>query len=126
MDYKWEKIEDHGQPAIGFIEIYKSDLDNKANALAVINYFPQLPSRGYEQEATITLYYDGTKDSISDGFFHWIFNDLSEIIANNEEKMFQEKTGKKIKHSQIQFFIVDKLPNLIYYSHGDYAISNDN
>ena len=122
MDYIWSKIEEHGQPAIGFIEIYKSDTDGKANILAIINYFPQLPFSDYEKHATITLYYEGTKNSITDGFFHWILDDLSEIIRNNEDKNFSQKTEKRIEHSQIQFYIVDKLPDLTYYTHGDYAI----
>jgi hypothetical protein len=125
MDYKWEKIEGHGQATIGFLEIYKSRPDNRANILAIINYFPQLPFSNYEKSATITLFYEGTKGSITDGYFHLILDDLSEIIINNEDKMFPHKTDKKIEYSQIQFFTVSKLPELNYFSHGDYTFDNE-
>jgi hypothetical protein len=125
MDYTWDRIEIHGQSAIGFIEIYKSDTDGKAKILATINYFPQLPFSDYKKEATITLFYEGTKESITKGFFHWILDDLSEIIQNNEDKMYPQKTDKKIEYSQIQFYTVDKLPKLNYFTHGDYTFLDD-
>jgi hypothetical protein len=122
MNYRWEKIEGHGQSAIGFLEIYKSEIDNQASILAVINYLPQLPFSNYEKNATITLFYEGTVGSITDGYFHWILDDLSEIIRNNENKMFPNKTDKKIECSMVQFYTVSKLPELNYFTHGDYAV----
>jgi len=122
MDYEWKKIEEHGQPAIGFIEIYKTDINDQAKVLAIINYFPQLPFSDYEQQATVTFYYEGTEETITKGLFNSINNDLCEIILNNEKKMYPQETDKKIDQTLIQFYIVDKLPKLNYYSHGDFGI----
>jgi hypothetical protein len=122
MDYTWNLIDEQGQPPIGFIEMYESPTDGRAKILAIINYFPQLPDSNYEKEATITLFYEGAKETITDGYFHWILNDLSEMITINEDKRYPQKTSKKIEYSQIQFYIVEKLPQLKYYTHGDYAI----
>ena len=121
MDYEWKKIEKHGQPAIGFIEVYETITKYRVKVLAIINYFPQLPFSGYEQQATVTFYYEGAQETITDGLFHSINDDLCEIIKNNEEKMYPEKTEKKIDHTQIQFYLVDKLPKLSYFTHGDYS-----
>jgi hypothetical protein len=35
--------------------------------------------------------------------------------------MFPQETNKKIDHTQIQFYIVEKLPKLNYYTHGDFG-----
>jgi hypothetical protein len=121
MDYEWKKIEEHGQPAIGFIEVYETIIECRAKVLTIINYFPQLPSSGYEQQATVTFYHEGAKETITDGLSHSIKDDLCEIIKNNEEKMYPQKTEKKIKHTQMQIYLVDKMPKLNYFSHGDYA-----
>ena len=126
MDYEWKKIEEHGQPTIGFIEVYKTVIEFQAKILAVINYFPQLPFSEYEQQATVTFYYEGAKETLTDGLFHSINDDLCEIIVNNEEKMFPQKTKKRLDHTQIQFYIVDKLPKLNYYTHADYAVMAEN
>ena len=122
MDYKWEKIEEHGQSAIGFLEMYKSTLDNQAKILAVVNYFPQLPFSNYKEEATVNFYFEGNEGILRKSLFRSINNDMGEIILSNKQKMFPEKTNEKIEHTQIQFYIVEKIPALKYYTHGDFAI----
>jgi len=122
MNFSWNKIEEYGQPASGFLEMYKSDTGNRGKILAIINSFPQLPFSNYEKHVTITIFFDGIKALITDGFFHWVLDDLSDIIKGNEPHFFQEKTDKKLEHSQVQFYFVSKLPDLEYFTHGDYAL----
>jgi hypothetical protein len=126
MDYEWKKIEEHGQAAIGFIEIYETEIKNRAKVLAIINYFPQLPFSQYEQQATVTFYYEGSEEQITKGLFRSISNDFLELIVNNAEKKFPQKTEKKLDHTQNQFYIVDKLPKLKYYTHGDFGVETVN
>ena len=103
MDYKWEKIEEHGQPPNGFLEMYKSTLDNQAKILAVDNYFPQLPFSNYKEEATVNFYFEGNEGIFRKSLFRSINNDMGEIILSNKLKCFQKKQMKRLSIHKFNF-----------------------
>ena len=56
MDYKWKKILERGQKAIGFIEIYTSNIEGH-NVKAIVNYLPQFLDNSRHRDAHVTLFF---------------------------------------------------------------------
>ena len=75
MNYIWEKALKEGQKAIGFVEVYTSEIKEK-NVKAIINYLPQFPDSNDQKDAHITLFFEGQQTDITDGLFHWMYDDI--------------------------------------------------
>lgn len=116
--YNWEKVEDRGQPAIGFVQIYVSSADGH-NLKAIINYLTQFPESDQKKRAHVTLLFEGKKENLTDGMFHWIYDDLYELIKLHESDKF--KDYEPIEHFMTQTLVLDKIPDFTLLSHGDYS-----
>jgi hypothetical protein len=116
--YEWEKIEDKGQPAIGFVQIYVSSA-NGHNLKAIINYLPQFPDSDQKRRAHVTLFFEGKKENLTDGMFHWIYDDIYELIKLYESDKF--KDSEPIEQFMIQTLVLDEIPDFSLLSHGDYS-----
>ncbi len=116
--YEWEKIEDRGQLAKGFVQIYVSNADGH-NLKAIINYLPQLPDSDQKKRAHVSLFFEGKKENLTDGMFHWIYDDIYELIKLHENDKF--KASEPIEHFITQTLLLDKIPDFSLLSHGDYS-----
>lgn len=119
MNSTWERILEEGQKAIGYLDIYTTVFQGN-NVKAVINYMPQFPKNSFKKDAHITLYYEGTKSELTDSKLMDIFNDILDIIRTNEANKYPE-AANQLSYVLTQVFIVDRIPNIEYYSHGDFG-----
>ena len=118
MNYNWETTLEKGQTAIGFLEVYESVIKGR-NVRALVNYLPQFLDRD-EKNAHVTLFFEGARTELTDGLFHWIYDDLCDIVKSNEAMKYQER-GKPFSLLFTQTFLVDNLPEFKYLTHGDYT-----
>jgi len=123
MENKWNKDLDEGQPAIGFVEIYSTTV-YEMPLKAIINYFPQLLDDNNKRNVSVTVFIVGTKEKITKSIFYEIMNDIGEIIKSSEPLKYS-KDSNSISYMMIQSFFVNKLPDLRYYTHGDFSFPED-
>ena len=114
MNYEWNKIVDERScNDIGAVEVYttvaKSN-HSQNHVLSIISYPPECISGS----VNICLYFKGVKEAITDGYFHWIMNDLADLAMQNY-------SGEKPFFTQT--FIVSELPDISYFTHGDFSIN---
>lgn len=123
MDYEWSVKKIEGQPAIG----YNFICETKANdipIMAAICSLPKLDQFGSNKIATVTVFWKCKKSDITDGFFHWVLNDIGEIIKEKEMTIFDGSLNP-IEIMFTQQFFCNNLPNLQYFTHGDYYIGGE-
>ena len=124
MNYTWRKTFEKGQNAIGFIEVYTSVIKGR-NVTAIVNYLPQFPDSSYQKDAHITLFFEGQRADITDGLFHWMYDDICEIVKSNEEMKYQA-SARALSYLLTQTFLVEKMPDFEYFTHGDYGFTENN
>ncbi|GGZ39343.1 hypothetical protein GCM10007049_35910 [Echinicola pacifica] len=61
----------------------------------------------------------GLPDGYTDGMFHWIYDDIYELVKLHENDTF--KGSKPIEHILTQTLLFDQIPDFSLLSHGDYA-----
>lgn len=123
MNYTWTKQIEKGQRAIGYIEIYTTNA-NGIHIKAIINYFPNLEQFAKNKVCHATVFFESEKQNITDGFFHWIYDDLLYLVSTQENVKFE--TGTNDFNMMItQTFITRKLPVFGYFTHGDYSKSEN-
>lgn len=120
MDYDWIKILDEGQRPIGYIEVYETTAENDIKIRAIITYYPDLNQFSKNRICNVTILFVCEKKDITDGFWHWVLDDITELISNQEEMKF-DKEMKKFETMFTQQFFVKELPEMIYFTHGDYS-----
>jgi len=121
MIYKWNLKEQHGQLSIGFHEVYEAEGERAESYLVLINYLPQLDSINNERVVHTTLFIANSDHKITDGKLHWIHDDLGALIKEKESTYFEKESAPpSIFFTEIHF--VEEIPNIKYYSHGDYGI----
>lgn len=120
MDYNWTIEKENGQPDIGYVFKCTTNADG-IQILATVYCFPKLDQFANNKIASVSVFWECEKEKITDGFFHWIMNDIYEIIKCNENSLF-DKSLNPLDMAMTQHFFVPKLPNLQYFTHGDYAI----
>ena len=64
----------------------------------------------------------GEKEDLTDGLFHWIYDDIGRIIKQKEDEYF-EQNSEILDIMITQTLIVDKMPQIELISHGDYGVS---
>jgi hypothetical protein len=120
MDYNWEKKLDVGAPHKGYVEIYETVTD-RAKVRAIINYLPNLNQFSNNKICHTTLLLTCQKDDITDGYFHWILDDICDLIVLQENIKFPAGM-LDFKTMFTQHFFVNELPEMIYFNNGDYSI----
>jgi hypothetical protein len=59
-------------------------------------------------------------EEMTDGLFHWIYDDLSNIVKSKEDAYF-EASATNLQYIITQTLAIDRMPELQLFSHGDYA-----
>jgi hypothetical protein len=121
MTYKWRLKEYHGQPSTGFHEVYESTGEWEESYLALINYLPNIDSVTNERIVHATLFIANSGHKITDGKFHWIHDDIGNLIKENKSTYFGEEISSPSTFFT-EIYFVDELPNINYYTHGDFGI----
>jgi hypothetical protein len=121
MNNTWEKALENGQESIGFVDVYTSNVEGK-KVKAIINYLPQFQDNNNNKQVHITLFFEGSKSDITDGLFHWIYDDICELIQENIDLRFTRKS-EPLDFVYTQTFIVKNIPEFEHYTHGDYGLS---
>jgi len=119
MNYSWQKTLSKGQKEIGYIEIYET-VANNISIRAIISYFPNLNQFNNNKICSVSIAYSCKNSDVTSGFFHSINNDITQLIQSNEDICF-ESTMNKFEFMMTQQFFVKKLPELEYYTHGDFS-----
>ena len=120
MNYKWNVSKHEGQAAIGYVFSCETIAEN-IPVMAMINCFPKVNQFGNNKIASIVIFWECNKDKVTDGLFHWVMDDVGEIIKNNECCLF-DNSLQKFDSMMSQHYFVEKLPKLTYFTHGDYAV----
>lgn len=123
MEYEWKKTLAEGQEPIGYIEIYETIAKNdekNINIRTIINYYPKLNEFSNNKICNVTIFYACEKKDITDSFFHWISDDICELISNQENTKY-ESGMNNFKTMFTQHFFGKKLPDMEYFTHGDYS-----
>ena len=71
------------------------------------------------------IFWNCKKSEITDGFFHWVMDDIGELIKENEKNLFDSEL-KNIELIMSQQFFCEKLPEIEYFTRGDYFIGERN
>ena len=121
MIYEWQLRETHGQPSTGFHEVYESEGERAESYLVLINYLPQLDSITNKRVVHAALFIANSDQKITDGKFHWINDDIGTLIKEKESTYFKKESASPSTFF-VEIHFVDELPNIKYYSHGDYGI----
>lgn len=123
MDYEWNLKAKNGQPAIGYQLIYETIADG-IPILTTIYCFPKLDQFGNNKIASVSVFWNCDENDITDGFFHWVLDDIGDLIKANENTLFDSQLNK-IEIMFTQQFYCKTLPNIDYFTHGDYYIGNN-
>ncbi len=118
-EYEWNLLFEKGQQSFGRVEIYIATIEG-FNVKVIINYLPQFISNSKHRDAHVTLFFQGDKKNITDGLFHWIYDDIGRIIKSFEDTIYN-KDSKPIEYMLTQLFTVSKLPEFEYFTHGDFS-----
>ena len=108
-----------GQKAIGYIEKYAAVVEGMP-IQAIVNYLPEFPSRGKQREAHLTLIVEGVREQITDGLFHRILDDLTDMLVSKQTDFYRDDTVP-LKYAFTQWFLVETMPDIQYFTHGEYA-----
>ncbi len=119
MDYKWNKVINAGQKAIGYIDIYETNAKG-IDIRAIVNFYPNIEQFGDNRICNTTILYSCSKSDITDAFFHFINDDIIKLIQGEETEKF-DSTTKKFELMMTQQFFVKELPEMDYFTHGDYS-----
>ena len=123
MNYKWNVKKIEGQPAIGY-EFICEAIANDIPVLSTIYCFPKQDEFGNHKIATVTIFWECERKDISDGFFHWVLDDIGQVIKEKENKLFDISLDN-IEIMLTQQFFCKKIPELEYFTHGDYFIGGE-
>jgi len=89
---------------------------------AVISFFPQITGRSNQKQVNVCLFFEGEKADLTDGLFHWIYDDIGEIVKRKEGEYF-DGNAEELEYMITQTLLVDRMPQFDLISNGDYAIS---
>ena len=88
---------------------------------AVISFLPQITGRSNQRQVNVCLFFEGKKVELTDGFFHWIYDDIGDIVQEKESEYFNSDS-EALEYMITQTLIVDRMPQLDLVSNGGYAI----
>lgn len=120
MNFKWTVSKKQGQSGIGFVFECKA-IDANIPVSALVYCFPNLNQFGNNKIANVTIFWQGTKTEVTDVFFHWVLDDIGEIIKNDEINLFDGNSLPFDLMMTNQYF-VKELPDVTYFTHGDYKV----
>ena len=125
MDYNWTLKKQSGQPALGYHRIYETNAE-EVPVLVTIYCLPKLDVLGNKKIATVSVFWGCNEGRITDGFFHWVCNDIGELIKNDEKQLFDNSIPEDIEvmFTEHYYFEDGKIPSFKFLSHGDYYIGN--
>ena len=119
MGYNWESKVSITTEGNGTIDAYQAVADS-LEILAILSYSPILPISPKEKHIVALLFIKGEKSNLTDGQFHWIHDDLAEIVENRCGNIYAETGSVEFYLTNVLF--VDELPNIDYFSHGTYSL----
>ncbi len=119
MNYIWNRVFEKGQESTGFVDIYSSNVEGK-NVKAIVNYLTQLPDNDNNKKVHVTLFFQGTKSDVTDGLFHWMYDDICQSVKENSRQKFKRES-KPLDQISTQTFIVKNIPEFEHFSHADYG-----
>lgn len=116
MNYTWTLIKEYGQYEFGFVDVYKTIIENK-NAFVIINYLPQFEDK--DQKVISTLLLEGEKNNWTEGQVKSILFDCQDRIESVSN--FKFRIFNKLEYMTIQTFYIKEIQNLEFGSSGDFT-----
>lgn len=120
MNYEWRRVSARGQRGVGNAEVYNTTA-NGHRISAVISFLPQITGRSNQRQVNVCLFFEGRKVDLTDGLFHWIYDDIGDIVQERESEYF-DIDSEELEYMITQTLTVDRMPQLDLVSNGDYAI----
>ena len=105
---------------VGYVEVYNTTAKGHRIS-AVISFLPQITGHSNQRQVNVCLFFEGKKVELTDGFFHWIYDDIRDIVQEKENEYFNSDS-EALEYMITQTLIVDRMPQLDLVSNGDYAI----
>ena len=116
MNYKWKEIASKGQIEKGlFLQYTTTPEDGRPETMVVIHCF------GSEIGITwccARFYFKAVQSEITDGFFHWVSDDVRRIL---EEKSGLAVDDKFIMHAEY-YCDIEEFSTEIPFTLGDYSL----
>ena len=120
MNYEWERASERGQKGVGYVEVYNTTAKGHRIS-SVISFLPQITDHSNKRQVNVCLFFEGKKVELTDGFFHWIYDDIGDIVQEKESEYFNSGS-EALEYMITQTLIVDRMPQLDLVSNGDYEI----
>ena len=119
MNYEWDNIVSEGQPGEGYCDVYNAIVDS-ISVRIIVSYFPNLKQFNKNKVCSVTAFYACHKKEITSGKFHWIMDDVVELIQEVESERY-EPSMSKFNVMMTQHFFVKEMPDMEYSTHGTYS-----
>ena len=113
MNYHWELLVERGQPATGFVDVFK--LIGRGNAIAIIKYLAQHSDP--QQRIVLTLLLEGQRKDWTDGMIAGIHEDVENRIRVLELTKFTQFNN--LDYLEAYHFYIHSIDGFEYMSHGD-------
>lgn len=118
MNYNWETIENYGQYENGFVEVFRTTI-NDLIAIAIINYLPQFKDEDEDQKVITTLLLEGEKNTWTEGKVKNILYDCEDRIRDISN--FKFRIFNRLKYMTIQTFHFKDLKDFQFGNNGDFG-----
>jgi hypothetical protein len=113
MNYQWKSLAERGQPAFGFVDVFK--LTGRGTAVVIIKYLAQHTDP--QQRIVLTVLLEGKRGQWTDGMIDGINEDVENRIRVLELVKFTK--FNTLDHLEAYYFYIQSLEGLDYISHGD-------
>lgn len=115
-NFVWLKLDDRGQQATGYIEVY--ELIGANRAIAILHFMSQ--HTHVKGRLSLTLLLEGNQNNWTKGTVDRIFEDVENRIKAVEYDRF--KDFEPLKQIDTQIFTIKSINGFSYLNHGDWAI----
>lgn len=115
MNYNWKTIENLNKESANFYGIFETTISN-IKTRAYISVTPALKNIGSQRMCFSHIYFETTSDKITDSLFHSVSDDIYFLLSQNLKHY-----DNLAKIALIEYYCVDKVPENVAFTSGDYS-----
>lgn len=108
-----------GQAAYGYVEVYQNDEPKGKRSAAIVYYMPEGFNEHPNARVSITVLTGLPNNSITDGTFHEIMDDMVDIVKANASQYF--KHPENAHYMDTCTLHISNIDGLSEFNHGDYG-----
>lgn len=115
MNYKWNIIKNLNKESANFYGIFETAISN-IKTRVYISVTPTLKNFGSQRLCFSHIYFEASNEEITDSLFHSVSDDIYFLLSRNLKPF-----DNLFKIALIEYYCVDKIPNNIAFTSGDYS-----